>query len=156
MTLTRRQLLGLGLAGGTSLFAPLLRPIRSEAAPASPKPDLLQWMATADGGSGDGNQRAVGSAMAAQHRRQPVDLVILGGDNIYNDGDIRKVQEAFEQPYRELLQAGVPFHAVLGNHDIRTDNGEGELAYPGFGMKGRWYSLRRGPVEFFMIDKRER
>ena len=72
MTLTRRQLLWLGLAGGTSLFAPLLRPIRSEAAPASPKPDLLQWMATADGGSGDGNQRAVGSAMAAQHRRQRV------------------------------------------------------------------------------------
>ena len=54
--------------------------------------------------------------------------------------------------YAELLAAKVPFHAVLGNHDIRTANGAGELAYPGFGMKGRWYSLRRGPVEFFMHD----
>jgi 3',5'-cyclic AMP phosphodiesterase CpdA len=152
MTLTRRQLLWLGLAGGTSLIAPLLRPTRSSAAPAAARPEVLQWLATADGGSGDQNQRAVGSAMAALHRRQPVDLVILGGDNIYNDGDIRKVEEAFERPYRDLLQSGVPFHAVLGNHDIRTDNGNGELAYAGFGMKGRWYSLRQGPVEFFLID----
>jgi len=157
MTLSRRRLLWLGLAGGGSLIAPLLRGGRAEAAPAkslvavAEKP-VLQWMATADSGSGDANQRAVGSAMAALNRRQPVDLVIMGGDNIYNDGDIRKVEEAFERPYRELLQAGVPFHAVLGNHDIRTDNGNGELAYPGYGMKGRWYSLRRGPVEFFMID----
>jgi hypothetical protein len=26
------------------------------------------------------------------------------------------------------------------------------VAYPAFGMGGRWYSLRRGPVEFFMLD----
>ena len=90
--------------------------------------------------------------MAAVQRRERVDLVILGGDNIYNDGSIGKVEQAFERPYRELLQAGVPFHAVLGNHDIRTNNGNDQLTYPGFGMKGRWYTLRRGPVEFFMLD----
>jgi 3',5'-cyclic AMP phosphodiesterase CpdA len=63
-----------------------------------------------------------------------------------------RVEAAFERPYRDLLRAGVPFHAVLGNHDIRTENGAGQLAYPGFGMKGRWYALRRGPVEFVMLD----
>lgn len=44
------------------------------------------------------------------------------------------------------------FFAVIGNHDIRTRNGEGQVAYPAFGMRGRWYNLRRGPVEFFMLD----
>ncbi|MFM7393801.1 MAG: metallophosphoesterase, partial [Cyanobium sp.] len=93
-----------------------------------------------------------GRAMAALHRRDPVDLVIMAGDNIYDNGDMREVAAKFERPYQELLKAGVPFHAVLGNHDIRSNNGAGQIAYPGFGMKGRWYTLRRGPVEFFMHD----
>jgi 3',5'-cyclic AMP phosphodiesterase CpdA len=58
----------------------------------------------------------------------------------------------FVKPYQELLANKVPFFAVLGNHDIRTRNGEGQVAYPAFGMGGRWYNLRRGPVEFFMLD----
>lgn len=41
---------------------------------------------------------------------------------------------------------------MLGNHDIRTANGDPQLAYPGFGMAGRWYGLRRGPVQLLMLD----
>jgi 3',5'-cyclic AMP phosphodiesterase CpdA len=55
-------------------------------------------------------------------------------------------------PYRALLGQGVPFHAVLGNHDLRTANGNPQVAYPPFGMGGRWYTLRRGAVQFFMLD----
>ena len=106
----------------------------------------------ADTGSADRNQRDLGQQMAAVHRRQPVDLVILGGDNIYPSGDMALVETTFRRPYRELLQAGVPFHAVLGNHDIRTDNGRPQVAYKPFGMKGRFYTLQRGPVDFFMLD----
>ena len=112
----------------------------------------VRFLATGDSGSGDANQRAVGLMMAKIHRQKPVDLVILAGDNIYPSGDVALLDATFRRPYRELLQAGVPFHAVLGNHDIRTANGEPQLAYAPFGMKGRWYSLRRGPVELFMID----
>ncbi|MFM7085653.1 MAG: metallophosphoesterase [Cyanobium sp.] len=146
MPLSRRQLLHIALGSATALFAG-----RTRSAPVA-RADHLHWLATADSGSGDRHQIAVGSAMAALHRRHPADLVLLGGDNIYNDGDIRLVERAFRRPYQELLAAGVPFHAVLGNHDIRTDGGAGQLAYPGFGMKGRWYTLRRGPVQFFLID----
>jgi acid phosphatase len=46
----------------------------------------------------------------------------------------------------------VPFHAVLGNHDIRTANGAPQVAFGPFGMKGRYYTLNRGPVDFFMLD----
>ncbi|MFM7171351.1 MAG: metallophosphoesterase [Cyanobium sp.] len=112
----------------------------------------LRFLAVADTGSADGNQRALGLQMAGVHRRKPVDLVILGGDNIYPSGDLTLAETAFRRPYRELLQAGVPFHAVLGNHDIRTDNGVPQVAYKPFGMQGRFYTLQRGPVDFFMLD----
>jgi 3',5'-cyclic AMP phosphodiesterase CpdA len=125
--------------------------------PSSPAPtgaanSTLRFLAVADTGSADRNQRELGQQMAAVHRRQPVDLVILGGDNIYPSGEMALVETTFRRPYRELLQAGVPFHAVLGNHDIRTDNGRPQVAYKPFGMKGRFYTLQRGPVDFFLLD----
>ena len=115
-------------------------------------PASVRVLAVADTGSGNARQRAVADQMAAVHRRKPVDLVLLAGDNIYPDGDLKQVEATFLTPYRALLKAGVPFHAALGNHDIRTGNGDPQVAYPPFGMGGRWYRLRRGPVEFFVID----
>ncbi len=113
---------------------------------------VTRFLAVADTGSGDGNQRALGGQMAVAHRRRPVDLVVLGGDNIYPSGDMALIEATFRKPYAELLAAGVPFHAVLGNHDIRTANGNPQVAYKPFGMKGRYYTLRRGDVAFFMLD----
>jgi 3',5'-cyclic AMP phosphodiesterase CpdA len=141
----------LAAAGG------LLRPKHGRAQAGSPSPaknikGTLRFFAVADTGSADRNQRALGEQMAAVHRQRPVDLVILGGDNIYPSGEMALVETTFRRPYRELLQAGVPFHAVLGNHDIRTDNGRPQVAYKPFGMKGRFYTLQRGPVDFFMLD----
>jgi 3',5'-cyclic AMP phosphodiesterase CpdA len=112
----------------------------------------LHVLAIADSGSGNRNQQAVADRMAEVHRRQPVNLVVMAGDNIYPDGNLDRVRETFSRPYRALLEAGVPFHAVLGNHDIRTANGNPQVSYPPFGMQGRYYHLRRGPVDFFMLD----
>ncbi|MBM5807429.1 MAG: metallophosphoesterase [Cyanobacteria bacterium M_surface_10_m2_179] len=112
----------------------------------------VRFLAVSDTGSGDANQRAVGAQMAAVHRQRPVDLVVLGGDNIYPSGDMALIGATFQRPYAELLAAKVPFHAVLGNHDIRTDNGDPQVAYKPFGMKGRFYNLRRGDLELFMLD----
>jgi 3',5'-cyclic AMP phosphodiesterase CpdA len=109
-------------------------------------------LVTADTGSGNAEQSANGKQMAAIHRQRPVDFVILGGDNIYPDGNLAEVDAKFTKPYALLLQDGVPFHAVLGNHDIRTGNGDPQIAYKPFGMSGRWYTVRKGPVEFFMLD----
>lgn len=143
--LQRRQLLQ--LLAGSSLLLPTLFSQRSSAGG-----QVTRFLAVADFGSGDANQRAVGVQMARVHRQSPVDLVILGGDNIYPSGDIALVDATFQKPYRELIAAGVPFHAVLGNHDIRTANGDPQVAYRPFGMKGRFYSVRSGLVEAFMLD----
>ncbi len=141
------RLLSAALGSGSLLLPNLGRTL-----PTPESKTSLRFLAVADTGSGDANQRALGEQMALVHRRQPVDLVVLGGDNIYPSGNLAMVEATFRQPYAELLQAGVPFHAVLGNHDIRTANGSPQVAYPPFGMKGRFYTLRRGPVEFFMLD----
>ena len=141
---TLLRLLPAALAGGGLAW---LQPLK-----AAETSQRLRWLALADSGSGDSNQRAVGQQMAAVHRRRPVDLVVLGGDNIYPSGDMALIEATFRRPYADLLAAGVPFHAVLGNHDIRTANGNPQVAYKPFGMQGRFYNLRRGPVEFFMLD----
>lgn len=112
----------------------------------------LRFVALADSGSGDRNQYAVGEAMARYHRQTTFSLAILAGDNIYTNGEMEKIGAVFEQPYRTVLQHGVKFHACLGNHDIRTANGELQLRYPGFNMQGRYYTFRQGPVQFFAID----
>ncbi|WP_231597918.1 metallophosphoesterase [Synechococcus sp. CBW1002] len=150
--LRRRQLLRMLPSLGIAIAAaPWFIPRSGRSASQGP-PTRLRVLAIADSGSGNANQQAVADRMAALHRREPVNLVLMGGDNIYPDGNIKLVQSTFERPYRALLQAGVPFHAVLGNHDIRTANGTPQLHYKPFGMAGRWYSLRRGPVEFFLLD----
>jgi 3',5'-cyclic AMP phosphodiesterase CpdA len=121
----------------------------------TPKPaqDLwLRFVSVADTGTGTKSQYAVAQAMANYHSRNPYKLAILAGDNIYNNGEMEKIGAVFERPYAPLIKAGVKFQAALGNHDIRTLNGELQLKYPGFNMQGRYYTFRRNNVQFFALD----
>ncbi|MHC5859650.1 metallophosphoesterase family protein [Nostoc sp.] len=113
---------------------------------------LLRFVSVADTGTGAKGQYAVAGAMNAYHKQNPYDLVVLAGDNIYNNGEIEKINEVFERPYQGLLKQGVKFQACLGNHDIRTANGDPQVKYVGFNMKGRYYTFRRGTVQFFALD----
>ncbi|WP_413038937.1 metallophosphoesterase family protein [Roseofilum sp. Guam] len=114
---------------------------------------LLRFMSVADTGTGAEGQYAVSSAMVQYAQKFPCELVVLAGDNIYNNGEIEKIKAVFEDPYRPLLEQGVPFYACLGNHDIRTDNGVPQTQYPLFNMGGkRYYSFRRGSVQFWALD----
>jgi 3',5'-cyclic AMP phosphodiesterase CpdA len=113
---------------------------------------LLRFVSVADTGTGDKGQYSVAKAMTNYHSKNPYDLVILAGDNIYNNGEMEKIEAVFERPYAALLKQNVKFQAVLGNHDIRTANGEPQLKYPGFNMKGRYYTFRQDAVQFFGLD----
>lgn len=113
---------------------------------------LLRFVAIADSGTGADGQYAVAKAMSQYLQSNPFPLVLMAGDNIYNNGEIKKIKHVFEQPYAPLLQQGVKFYAVLGNHDIRTENGNPQVEYSGFNMKGRYYTFRRGGVQFFALD----
>lgn len=112
----------------------------------------LRFVSVADTGTGDKGQYAVAQAMTRYYKQKPYELVVLAGDNIYNNGEIEKINAVFERPYQELLKQGVKFQACLGNHDIRTDNGEPQVRYPGFNMQGRYYTFGQDLVQFFALD----
>ncbi|MTJ54407.1 metallophosphoesterase [Anabaena sp. UHCC 0253] len=113
---------------------------------------LLRFVSVADTGTGVRGQYSVAKAMNLYHQLNPYNLVVLAGDNIYNNGEIEKINAVFERPYQPLLRKGVKFHACLGNHDIRTDNGVPQVEYPGFNMKGRYYTFGQDQVQFFALD----
>jgi acid phosphatase len=173
MSLNRRQFLffsGLSVFG-VAIFSKLLRSQTPQSTNISPTntdnlasastdalskpvegPPLLRFVSVADTGTGAVGQYAVAAAMTRYHQLNPYDLVILAGDNIYNNGEMEKIGAVFEKPYQGLLKQAVKFQACLGNHDVRTGNGDEQVRYPGFNMSGRYYTFRRGDVQFFALD----
>lgn len=112
----------------------------------------LRFVSLADTGTGNTGQYSVAKALTRFYRQFPFPLVLLAGDNIYNNGEIEKIEAVFERPYQPILQQGVKFYACLGNHDIRTKNGTPQLDYPYFNMQGRYYTFTRSIVQFFALD----
>ncbi len=171
MSIKRRYFLilgslsSLGLAGiwkmfqlqtswGTGANAAVLSAVEGERAiaPLPTTPPILRFISIADTGTGAEGQYAVAEAMAQYHGQNSFNVAILAGDNIYNNGEFEKINAVFERPYQPLLQQGVKFYACLGNHDIRTANGDLQVKYPGFNMAGRYYTFRRESVQFFALD----
>ncbi len=163
MSTNRRRFLigaglaGLGLAAGGKLLSDSLGAKQLDArlaASPAPKSKLLHRFAVvADTGSGDIHQYAVGRALARYHQKNPFDRILLAGDNIYTNGEFSKIKEAFAIPYKDLLDRGVKFYASLGNHDVRSENGDREVAYPQFNMQGkRYYTHGTNDVKFFVME----
>ncbi len=161
MKLKRREFLFLstastitaGFAGCAVASKARNNPTSQIAQPVAPSGKVLyQFVSVADTGTGDNGQYAVAKAMTNYHSQNPYDLVVLAGDNIYTNGEIEKINAVFERPYAQLLKKGVKFQAALGNHDIRTANGDLQLKYTGFNYGGRYYTYSRDPLQFFVLD----
>ena len=73
------------------------------------------------GDSGDG--RRWQRRLAAQMTRFKPDLILHTGDLVYSDGEASKYPKHFSRPYAALLKTA-PFYPCLGNHDIRSDDGQ--------------------------------
>lgn len=118
----------------------------------SPDPEPLNFAVIGDFGTGWSVQRAVARRMCNWRERHPFDLVITTGDNIYPDGAPRYFEEKFFRPYDCLFDAGVEFHASLGNHDVMTRRGRPEIEEEAFGIAKRNYVLRVAGVRFVVAD----
>ncbi|HJR46012.1 MAG TPA: metallophosphoesterase [Actinomycetota bacterium] len=128
-------------------------PSTSPTEPVPPK-KRLRFAAIGDFGAGNATQQAIADRMCRWRERRSFDLVVTVGDNVYDVGHPDRFDEAFFRPYDCLLDAGVRFHATLGNHDIITDNGRPELEEPAFGFvnERRNYVFRQDGVRFVMAD----
>jgi hypothetical protein len=155
-------------AGPASTPTPVRTP-RTEIRELSPPPGALalpvktgsvRFAVIGDSGRGDKAQFEVGAQMVAWRARFPFEFVLMLGDNIYDSHTPRDYQRKFEEPYRALLDAGVTFHAAIGNHDDPT-----QIFYARFNMDGRRYhtfrkseaslgGLTGAGVRFFALDSR--
>ena len=98
----------------------------------------VKFAVIGDSGRGNTPQREVAAQMARFHDRFDFAFVIMLGDNIYEGpASADDYRRKFEEPYDALLDEGVKFYAVLGNHDDPR-----QVDYAPFHMKGqRYYSF---------------
>jgi 3',5'-cyclic AMP phosphodiesterase CpdA len=145
------------------------RTTRLDVRPLTPQPGEIvmplragsvRFAAIGDSGRGDDPQFQVARQMVEWRGRFPFEFVLMLGDNIYGPHTPEDYRRKFDEPYRDLLHAGVTFHAAIGNHDE-----PGSLNYAPFNMDGqRYYTFRKGEaslggltgagVRFFAMDSR--
>jgi hypothetical protein len=120
----------------------------------------VRFAVIGDSGRGDEAQFEVARQMVAWRARFPFEFVLMLGDNIYGPHTPQDYVRKFEEPYRALLDAGVTFHAAIGNHDDPA-----QIYYSRFHMGGRrYYTFRKSErrleglagagVRFFALDSR--
>ena len=131
-----------------ALLAAVVLQLGAQATAPEPRADILRFAVLGDFGTGEMEQYQVAERLAAVRQQSPFDLVLALGDNMYGSQTPQDFVTKFERPYARLLQAGVRFQAVLGNHD-KPENRH----YPPFNMGGeRYYSYTRADVQFVALD----
>jgi predicted phosphodiesterase len=118
----------------------------------------VKFAVIGDSGRGHQPQYDIAARMVAAREQFPFAFVLMNGDNIYEGpATAEDYRDKFEKPYQQLLDAGVKFYAVLGNHDDPR-----QVYYAPFNMNGNRYYTFRPPedpltrlltsVRFFAID----
>lgn len=110
-----------------------------------------RFIAIGDWGTGNQFQKDVARQMAALYRHEPFDAVLMLGDNIYENGDIKKHGKAyFTDMYAPLIQGGAQFIVALGNHDRRGGFQDDQVRF--FKMPGYYYVVHKPDIDFFVLD----
>jgi predicted phosphodiesterase len=139
-------------AATTCTAVPLLA--QTPAQPSAQTPALplrngsVRFLVLGDAGTGDRPQYEVARQIVNYRRRFPFTFSILLGDNIYGRERPQDFANKFERPYKELLGAGVEFHAALGNHDDPN-----QRYYKPYNLGGKRYrTFKKDNVRFFILD----
>ena len=113
------------------------------------KPGSLEIAVIGDSGQPGPAQDAIASQMHRWRTRFPFEFVLMTGDNLYGREGPRDYEEKFSMPYKRLIDAGVKFHASLGNHDE-----DGQTLFKLFNMNGKkYYTFKpKNGVRFFALD----
>ena len=114
------------------------------------KSGTVKFAVIGDTGTGGSEQMKVAKQLTAARAQFPFTFAVMLGDNLYGSERPTDFVDKFERPYKALLDAGVTFHAALGNHDDPN-----QRFYKQFNMNGeRYYSFKPpdGSVRFFALD----
>lgn len=140
----------------------------------------VRFAAVGDTGRGcdedDRQQCILSERITAVNRATKFDLFLLLGDNVYESGKPRDFFEKLYNPYRNLADLGVLIKGVIGNHDVRSDEGaaiqmkflssasvadqakffrlsiEDQEKLPAVGSTYHSFTRGNGFVEFFALD----
>ncbi len=124
-------------------------PVICAVPPEGSKP--FRFASYGDWGEGTFFQKALAAQLIKTYQKTPFPIVALLGDNIYEEGDINNLaHDYFEVPYAPLIAAHVRFWPAMGNHDIKENHIGDQIRY--FHLPGPYYTVRKGPIEFFFIN----
>ena len=135
---------------GGSAQAPAQTPTQASAkTPAPPeRAGSVRFLVLGDAGTGDKSQHEVARQIVNYRTRFPFTFAIMLGDNLYGKERPQDFANKFEKPYKHLIDAGVEFHAALGNHDDPN-----QRYYKPFNLGGaRYRTFKRDNVRFFILD----
>lgn len=133
---------------------PTPTPATTPTAPSpSPTSGVVRFAAIGDIGDGSSRAASVARAIAREHDRRRLDLLLLLGDIIYPRGKPQDYRRAFARPYRRVLRRDIPIRASLGNHDIQSNTA---AVMKLFDMPASYYTFTEGPVQFFALDTSRR
>lgn len=148
------------------LFTQTYIPVPTPAEPthtSTPEPTATSsppvvFAAIGDYGSGDQNEADVAKLILSW---QP-DFIITLGDNNYLSGTADHMDEVVGQffhsyifPYKGSYGAGAEenrFFPCLGNHDLKTENGQSYYDYFTLPNNERYYDFTWGPLHFFALN----
>ncbi|HEU4522642.1 MAG TPA: metallophosphoesterase [Thermoanaerobaculia bacterium] len=110
--------------------------------------NTVRFLVIGDAGTGDREQNEVAAQIVRWYKEFPFTFALMLGDNIYGKERPQDFARKFERPYKRLLDAGVKFHAALGNHDDPN-----QRYYKPFNLDGKRYrTFKEGNVRFFILD----
>ncbi len=118
----------------------------------------LQFEAVGDFGTGAAGERDLAASMAKKADVDPVSFVLVLGDNFYESGVQSVHDEQWKTAFEDVFyqpSMKIPFYAVLGNHDYRT-NPQAQVDYTmvstRWKMPDRYYSFQRAIDDSTFLD----
>jgi predicted phosphodiesterase len=138
----RHRLLAAVVAATSSLSLAAQQP------PLPQQSGSVRFLVLGDAGTGDEPQYTVAKQIVASRQRFTFTFAIMLGDNIYGKERPQDFEKKFIRPYKALLDAGVEFHAALGNHDDPN-----QRYFKPYNLDGKRYrTFKKGNVRFFVLD----
>jgi Calcineurin-like phosphoesterase len=112
-------------------------------------PLQLHLAVVGDVGDSGSRLRATAQAITEVAAIEPVDGLVLVGDNVYPSGDPSRLPDTVFEPFADVLDHA-ELYAVLGNHDVMNGNAGGQAA--ALGMPGRWWARHLDDVLLVGLD----